>query len=56
MGDLARSYSENIVNVKSTNKWHQLTMEYKQVDGDVVYHVLERNDKLKHFRFIKFFL
>jgi hypothetical protein len=42
--------------VKSTNRWFQLTLRYRSADGEDHYHVVERSDKLKHFKFIKFYL
>lgn len=54
--DLVRSYSENIEQVKSTNKWFQLTFRFELVNGEVTHHLVERNDKGKSFKFIKFYL
>ena len=52
----ARAYTESLVRVKSTNRWFQLTFRYRTADGEDNYHVLERSDKLKQFKFIKFYL
>jgi hypothetical protein len=51
-----RSYNESMSFVKSNNKWYQLTFSYRLVDGDIAHHVVERNDKVKRFKFIKFYL
>ena len=54
--DLARGYTESLMKVKSTNRWFQLTFRYRSAEGEDNYHVLERSDKLKQFKFIKFYL
>ena len=54
--NLARTYTESITMSKTANKWFQLTFKYTLVNGDTAHHIVERNDKVKLFRFIKFHL
>jgi hypothetical protein len=42
--------------MKSINKWYQLTFRYVLENGEVAYHLLERHEKAKGFKFVKFYL
>ena len=52
----ARINSAHMSVFKASDRWFQLTCEFETESGDKFYHILERNQKGKFFKILKFYM
>lgn len=50
----ARTHVLKFNKMKALETWYQLTLKYKNAKGEEMYNVLERHEKGKKFKFVKF--
>ena len=51
---LVRIHDQKLSQLRSAEKWYQITLKLSNPDGKHTYNVMEKHEKSKQFKFVKF--